>query len=168
MGDNVYADAAEIPNTLDRQLHKLSLQPGFSALKQNSKFHITWNDHDYGQNNAGKEYRLKENSKGIHRRFWDLESQISADQDSVYYSEIEPQANGQKIQFIMLDVRFNRDKPGKDGDTLGQDQWEWLELQLIKEADLRFVVSGYQILLDKSTKWEASLKLVSPVKVYLI
>ncbi len=110
----------------------------------------TWDDHDYDLNNAGKEYPLKEQSKAYFRQFWQLEEEIPEDRDGIYYSHyIEHQ--GKTVQFIMLDVRYNRDEPFSGGDVLGEKQWVWLEEELTKPADLRLVASGFQVLLGPDT-----------------
>lgn len=159
VGDNVYADTETDALHVMRQLQILEAKPGFKKLREQSKFMVTWDDHDFGLNNAGKDYALKEQTKQIHRTFWRLENEIPATQDGVYYAKIEQQPNGRKIQFIMLDGRYNRDKPGRKADALGENQWKWLEEQLKQEAYLRFILSGYQVLLHKPTRWEAWVKL---------
>lgn len=155
VGDNVYADTEDNPQHIEDQLKVLDTKPGYPELKANAKFFVTWDDHDYGLNNAGKEYPLKEASKQIHRKFWELEAEIPEDQDGVYYASIEKQPNGKTIQFILLDVRYNLDEPGRKADALGENQWKWLETQLQQPADLRFLVSGQQILINRPTRWEA-------------
>lgn len=160
VGDNVYADTESDPQHIQRQLEVLEAKPGFKELRANSKFMVTWDDHDYGLNDAGKEYIYKEESKQIHRKFWQLEEEIPADRDGVYYAVVEEQPNGRKIQFIMIDCRSNRDNPKMKGaDALGEKQWQWLEEQLKQGADLRFFVSGYQVLLKRTNRWEAWVKL---------
>lgn len=159
VGDNVYADTETDPQHIENQLNVLIGKPGFQELKQHSKFYVTWDDHDYGLNDAGKEYLYKEESKQIHRKFWELEEEIPADQDGVYYAHIEELPNGKIVQFIMIDCRSNRDNPRKrKADALGEAQWQWLEKQLQQEADLRFFVSGYQVLLRRVNRWEAWVK----------
>lgn len=159
VGDNVYADTETDPEHIQRQLEVLEGKEGFRELREQSQFIVTWDDHDYGLNNAGKEYIYKEESKQIHRKFWQLEEEIPTDRDGVYYAKLERLANGKVIQFIMLDSRFNRDKPKKRcADALGENQWSWLEAQLEQPADLRIVVSGYQVLLRKVNRWEAWVK----------
>jgi len=159
VGDNVYADTRTDAQHIQNQLDKLAAKPGFQTLRDSSEFLVTWDDHDFGLNNAGKNYPLKEESKQIHRKFWQLENEIPADHDGVYYAKLAKQPNGKIIQFIMLDGRYNRDNEGKKADALGEKQWAWLEAQLKKEADLRLIVSGYQLLLDCPTRWEAWAKL---------
>jgi alkaline phosphatase D len=74
------------------------------------------------------------------------------------------------VQIIMLDTRFFRSplkpktfvdgrfagyEPQVEGEILGNAQWNWLEQQLKKPADLRFVVSSIQLIPDdpQFEKW---------------
>jgi len=159
VGDNVYADTETDPQHILRQLEIMEAKPGFKELQSQSKFMVTWDDHDFGLNNAGNDYEFREESKQIHRKFWQLENEIPENQDGIYYAKIGQQQNGKKIQFIMIDGRYNRDKPGRKADALGENQWKWLEEQLKQPVDLRFIVSGYQVLLHTPTRWEAWVKL---------
>lgn len=158
IGDNVYADTEADPQHIQRQLEILENKDGYKKLRENSKFMVTWDDHDFGLNDSDKDYVFKEESKQIHRKFWRLENEIPSEQDGIYYSKLEKQPNGKIIQFIMLDGRYNKDKPGPNADALGENQWKWLEKQLKEKADLRFILSGYQVLLKKPTRWEAWIR----------
>jgi alkaline phosphatase D len=147
IGDNVYADSTDDIGYIRRCYETLAAKPGFAELRAKAPWIATWDDHDYGYNNAGKEYPLKTHTKALFREFWLLEDRLPADRDGVYYTETR-EIDGQVIQFILLDVRYNRDEPGTGGDVLGQKQWAWLENELAKPADLRLIISGFQILLD--------------------
>lgn len=159
IGDNVYADTKDNPQHIIDQLEILRGKEGFAALKDISSFVVTWDDHDYGLNNAGKEYSIKEKSKDIHRSFWELEAEIPSSQNGVYYAT-QFSFNGKTIQFIQLDGRFNRDKPGRNADALGENQWEFLAQALRQDdVDLRFISCGYQILINRPMRWEAMVRL---------
>jgi alkaline phosphatase D len=156
LGDNVYADTESDPQHIQNQLDKLAAKPGFQKLKAQTPFFVTWDDHDYGLNNAGTEYKFKYESKSIHRKFWELEEEVPAEREGVYYAAIETLANGKTIQFVMIDGRFNK---VKNKEALGEEQWTWLEKELKKPADIRFLVCGYQVLLPHMTRWESWAKL---------
>ena len=48
-----------------------------------------------------------------------------------------------QVKFILLDVRYFADRRADiDGDTLGEQQWAWLELQLKDKAQLTVIASG--------------------------
>lgn len=155
IGDNVYADTETDPQHILRQLQVLENKDGFKKLRETSKFMVTWDDHDFGLNDSDKDYVFKEESKQIHRKFWRLENDVPADRDGIYHARLEKLPNGKVIQFLMIDGRFNKDRPGPKADILGENQWKWLEEQLKQPADLRFFLSGMQVLLHKPTHWEA-------------
>lgn len=157
VGDNVYADTKDDPSHIERCYAMLESKPGFKELRDQSTFMAVWDDHDYGMNDDGKNYALKNQSHSIFRKFWRHEDRIPADRPGVYHAQSfgEP---GRRLQVIMLDGRFNREDPGDKADTLGEAQWAWLAEQLREPADLRFIVSGYQVLLDRETKFETWAK----------
>ena len=150
VGDNIYADAKEDPNIIKECYEMLAAKPGFKELRSLGQHMFAWDDHDFGDNNEGRFYKLKEASRKLFINFWGLESEIPAERQGVYYSKVFGGGNN-RLQVINLDVRFNRDDPGSGGDVLGETQWTWLAEQLKVPADLRLVVSGFQILLPKET-----------------
>lgn len=145
VGDNVYSDTSD-PEAMRVDYEQLAAQPYYDKLRRTGHHYATWDDHDYGKNNAGKEYEMKAESKTIFANFWGLE-EVLADREGVYHAHYHEHA-GHTVQFLMLDVRTHRDQPFVYGDMLGEAQWQWLEEELQKPADLRFVVSGSQLLLE--------------------
>jgi alkaline phosphatase D len=150
VGDNVYADTEDDPSVIDTSYAALAQKPAFRQLRRQTPTLATWDDHDYGWNNADKRYALKEESKAIFRRFWRLEDAIPAERDGIYHAETMA-VGAHRLQVILLDVRYNRDRPSPRGDLLGARQWAWLEAQLRQPADLRLIVSGTQLLLDAAS-----------------
>jgi alkaline phosphatase D len=134
--------------------------------------YATWDDHDYGRDNAGAEYEWKEASERLFLDFFDVpRSAPVRRRPGVYRSALlgEP---GRRIQLILLDTRYFRDPtlPGDDGScpgggyapnrdpeasVLGEDQWRWLEARLREAADLRILVSSIQVIPDRHCfeKW---------------
>lgn len=157
VGDNIYGDTRDNPRFLDSCYAALAAKPAFRMIKARYPYMATWDDHDFGLNNAGKEYALKAYSKEKFRRFWDLEAEIPEDRDGIYYAR-RFEVSGKQVQIILLDVRYNRDQPGESGDVLGEAQWSWLADQLRQPADLRLLVSGFQLLLDRESSSETWAK----------
>lgn len=159
IGDNIYADTQTDPSVIEESYAQLASFEAFQRLKEQTHFLVTWDDHDYGDNNETKHYHLKDESKQLFREFWELEELIPEDRDGIYYSETF-RVKGHDVQFIMLDVRYNLDEvdPLGEGDVLGENQWIWLEQQLKQPADLRFIASGMQILLNKENGSETWMK----------
>lgn len=150
IGDNVYADTETSPEFIEECYATLAAKPEFQNLRAAVPWVATWDDHDFGLNDAGGGYRFKRDSRNLFREFWRLTEEIPADRDGVYYAKTFA-THGKTLQIVLLDPRFNRDDPGPNADTLGDRQWEWLSEVLQEPADLRLVVSGYQVLLDAGT-----------------
>jgi alkaline phosphatase D len=117
----------------------------------------TWDDHDYGKNDAGKEYDRKEESRKAFVKFFG-----NPDQPDGVYSSQDFGPSGKCVRVICLDTRFNRDplpprgQSGGEGDILGETQWGWLEKELLKPgADLTVVASSIQLVADQHRfeKW---------------
>ena len=159
LGDNIYGDSRNM-KTLIKKYSKLGCKAEFRALNSQAHFLAVWDDHDYGENDAGKEYPMKEASKDIFLDFWS-EPQTSErwNHAGIYHSETHG-LEGQRVQFIMLDTRTFRDpllsnngpewkndyRPNYDSTAtfLGAEQWAWLETVLHEPADLRVVMSSNQ------------------------
>ncbi|MBE7440522.1 MAG: alkaline phosphatase family protein [Spirochaetales bacterium] len=135
MGDNVYADTIDM-GAMRRAYQRFGEVPGFKKLRQARPVIATWDDHDYGANDAGAEYPRKDEAQRIFLDFFH-EPQASARRNSPgvyasYYASpgspilsAEPGGRqselGPRIQIILLDTRYFRDalhaapdsRPGK-------------------------------------------------------
>ncbi len=177
LGDNIYGDTRDM-SVLAAKYQKFAAVEGFKTLRDNTPVIATWDDHDYGENDAGVEYPEKEKSKELFLNFWN-EPKGSArrrDDDGIYTSYTYGEA-GQRTQVILLDLRWNRtplthvsqaaakrrDQMGfgpylptrAEGATmLGEKQWAWLEGELKKPADLRIIGSSLQFI-STFPGWEA-------------
>lgn len=112
----------------------------------------TFDDHDYGVNNADRTFPFRNESQQL---FWDF-IQLSSDsparkQSGVYSSQTVHVSdhNGEFVyKVISLDTRSNKDPTGtSNGDFLGEEQWEWLWNELADTAvDLLLLASSIQVL----------------------
>ncbi len=159
LGDNIYGDTQNM-KTLKRKYTLLGCKPEFRDLNKTTHYLAVWDDHDYGANDAGKEYSKKEESKDIFLDFWS-EPQTSErwNHTGIYHTETYGPI-GKRVQFIMLDTRTFRDpllkadgkewkndyKPNYDSAVtfLGAQQWVWLENVIQQPANLRVVMSSNQ------------------------
>ena len=169
VGDNVYGDVRsgeeDLPELREAYADLAASEP-FAALRAETPVWAVWDDHDYGLNDAGGDWPLKWNSEKLFDYVWAIpETAPSRRRPGIYDSKIVG-PEGQRVQFIMLDTRFfrspllatdERDAPGKerylpDPDPaktmLGDAQWAWLEDELSKPADLRFIVSSIQVIAE--------------------
>ena len=177
-GDNVYADTAD-PQKLAASYLKLEQVPGFARLRENCPIIGTWDDHDYGKNDAGAEFAGKHASKKAFMDFFDTPANSPLRQRGGIYDAKIYGPEGQRVQVILLDTRWFRSplmkmdkaelkalrrETGKKlgpylpdtstGPTmLGDAQWRWLKGQLRKPAELRLIVSSIQFVPDDHT-WE--------------
>jgi alkaline phosphatase D len=126
----------------------------------------TWDDHDYGQNDAGGDFPHKEQAKALFLDFWQVaENDPRRAREGIYHSVIHG-PEGMRLQVILLDTRSfrspltptdQRDAPGKERylpnpdpakTMLGDAQWAWLRAQLLQPAELRLIVSSVQVLAE--------------------
>jgi len=166
LGDNVYGDT-DIYDSLMAIYQRMGQKPTFRNLKAHVPIIATWDDHYYGRNDAGRHFAFKHESKRAFMNFFDLNDSAQLKSHDGIYQVYYYTHQGKTIQVILLDVRSFRDnlKPysgekkcslrytykkyyspqtSPDSTMLGQQQWEWLELQLRKPADLRIIGSGSQ------------------------
>ena len=168
LGDNLYGDTDDM-SVLRSKYERLTEKPSYRNLAANTRILATWDDHDYGRNDAGKEYAHKEASKEIFLEFFgEPEDSSRRDHSGIYHAEYIEVA-GKTVQILLLDNRTFRDPVLRaDSDTqknkdsrffyrldyqphpqpgptlLGAAQWKWLEGELRKSADVRIIASGSQ------------------------
>jgi len=161
LGDNVYVDFINgkyvksnlEPKAFEQGYDRMAKSEGMATLKKLPKGHVmaTWDDHDYGLNDAGKNWDRKKEAKKAFMKFWGGEERS----DGVYSSrDFGP--DGKRVRVILLDTRFNRDDPGPTADVLGGAQWKWLEGELRRPgADLVVIGSSIQVLASQHRfeKW---------------
>jgi alkaline phosphatase D len=107
LGDNVYGDTRDMA-VLRARYAELAGQPGFSRLRATTPVAATWDDHDFGEDDAGADFPMKEESRQVFLDFW----QEPADsprhaRDGVYASYVFGPP-GRRVQVILLDLRYNR------------------------------------------------------------
>ena len=133
LGDNVYGDTRfgslrKMKSAYDKQKKVL---PDF--LNNISIFSI-WDDHDFGINDGGADYRFKRQAQELYLDFWEItKDDDRSNREGIYFSKNEIFFN-KKFKFIFLDTRFFRSKlKGKksnyieniepDATILGDAQW---------------------------------------------
>jgi alkaline phosphatase D len=167
LGDNIYGDTDNM-DTLRAKYQRLAAKPEYQALESATRILATWDDHDFGRNDAGKHYPFKAQSKEIFlEHFKEPANSTRRQHPGVYHTEYLKQGD-RVVQILLLDVRTFRsdllpyDKSAKlprdhyfytldykpqvspDSTLLGAEQWSWLEAELKKPADIRLVCSGSQ------------------------
>lgn len=107
LGDNIYGDTRDM-GVLRAKYAQLAAQPGFRKLCSRTPVLATWDDHDYGENDAGAEYPQKKQSQGIFCDFWgEPNDSLRRVRDGIYDAVVFS-AEGRRVQVILPDLRFNR------------------------------------------------------------
>ncbi len=125
LGDNIYADTRDM-SVLAAKYAELAAVPGFAKLRATTPLLAVWDDHDFGENDAGGEYPFKDESRRIFLDFWNEPAgSPRRDRNGIYGSWLfgEP---GRRVQVILPDLRYNRtaltplELGGVDHTTWGQ------------------------------------------------
>lgn len=161
LGDNVYGNTMN-PEVLRRKYDELKSSRFFRALRARAPILATWDDHDYGSDDAGGSWPAKVESQ---REFIDWieappESPLRH-REGIYDARVFGPP-GRRVQIVVLDTRYFRSRlrygsqepvpgggpyaPSLDPSKtmLGPAQWSWLEEQLLEPAELRIIASSIQ------------------------
>ncbi|MBC7821963.1 MAG: alkaline phosphatase family protein, partial [Planctomycetaceae bacterium] len=107
IGDNIYGDTEDM-TVLKQKWDLLGAQPGYQKLKQTCPVLATWDDHDYGANDAGAEYPKKRESQQLFQDFFGIPKDSPRRQrEGVYHAEIFGPP-GRRVQILLLDARYFR------------------------------------------------------------
>lgn len=158
LGDNIYGDSEDMSVMADKyRLQKFGAE--YTALRDSVPVIGIWDDHDYGVNDGGKEYPMRDSSRALMLDFLDVPAQAPVRHRQGAYQAYTFGPKGKRTKIILLDTRYFRDKlekstepgkryqPNESGTILGQAQWDWLEDQLSdSEAQVHIIGSSIQIL----------------------
>lgn len=159
-GDIVYADTDNRKKLKEMYLEQDNVE-GYALLKTQIPIIATWDDHDYGLNDGGVEFKGKTWSQQEFLDFMDvpLDSRRRT-QEGIFASHDYTLPEG-SIKVIVLDTRYFRtaltpDRETKkkykpniygQGTVLGLAQWAWLQNELkFSKADFNIIVSSIQFL----------------------
>ncbi|QTN32448.1 alkaline phosphatase family protein [Akkermansiaceae bacterium] len=148
LGDNIYADTLDQPARFDELYGRLGANPRFQKLSDTCPQLAIWDDHDYGADNSGMTYPLKEPSKLAFGKFWRVPEKSAFWHREGIYRAVEYGSAGQRVQVILLDGRWHLDQanPAEKGSYLGEAQWAWLGEVLERPAKVRVICSGVQVI----------------------
>lgn len=154
LGDNIYGDTEDM-RVLEAKYGKLSCKPEFLNLISSCQVLATWDDHDYGVNDGGKEYPKKEESKNIFLNFWNEPAVSERRNHAGIYTSYSFGDSAHRVQVLLLDLRtFRTELKEQNGSyipnydslatIMGSEQWQWLKAELQKPARLRVIGSSTQ------------------------
>jgi len=155
LGDNTYtreADFSSASGIRYRYLHTRSDASLQKFLSRQNNYAI-WDDHDFGENDANKNFELKDISKECFVNYWGNKT-YGENSKGIYYSFKQSDA-----EFFMLDDRTFRDEselieekyPNKT--QLGEVQLSWLKNKLKHSSSVfKFIAVGGQFLNTETNK----------------
>lgn len=155
LGDNLYPDRDNLPSLKEAYAELARLEP-LRRLMAKVPVSAVWDDHDFGADNSDSRLPYREESQQLFRGFWQQE--YATQSDGIYSSRMF-EHQGRKIHLILPDLRFHRTPYDPirslghgtpvhelEPRLLGTAQWEWLESELEKPADLKIIGSSIQVL----------------------
>ena len=160
LGDNVYGDSPSYK--LEKMARSYNKQKNnFPSWLNEIEILKIWDDHDYGKNDGGSEYQLREEAQDLFLEFWNIPANdIRHSRDGIYF-DLFKKFDDLNIHIIGLDTRYFRselkteliglkkhykENISKDATVLGQAQWEWLEDLFQQDADLVILLTSIQLL----------------------
>ncbi|MBL4800774.1 MAG: alkaline phosphatase family protein [Emcibacter sp.] len=176
LGDNIYGDTRDM-TILKAKYDKQA--KNYARIRQESDVMAIWDDHDFGENDAGKHYPFRDPSKALFFDFWNEpeDSPRRRPDDGIYTSRLYGPED-RRVHIILPDLRYNRDnlrtvttkRHAKERDLaglgpylpiadesqtmLGNAQWQWLEQQMQIPAKIKIIGSSLQFLASQPG-WEA-------------
>jgi alkaline phosphatase D len=161
LGDNWYAREVDFNSAwgLNYRASHDRAQPVLQKFMAQMPHYAIWDDHDYGPNDAGASYILKNESREIFKNYWANPS-CGEDGKGIYtklsYSDVD---------FFLTDDRFFRSeeelpdsidgKPNKEKHYFGPKQMEWLSNALLfSKATFKIIVTGSQVI-NPMNKYES-------------
>lgn len=161
LGDNIYGDSEDtaVLRTKYRVQKSDSL---YTKLRNACPIIGTWDDHDYGVNDGGKEFPMKVESQNLLLDFLDVPiNDKRRNREGVYFVHTI-EKDGVSVKFYVFDTRFFRDSllrvegriiPNTNGQILGDEQWQWFLEELQKPAKINILCSSIQVLPEEHV-WE--------------
>jgi alkaline phosphatase D len=153
MGDNWYTREVDFYDTWglwNRASHDRSVPVLQNFLKSTSHYAM-WDDHDFGPNDMGKNYILKNTSRNVFTNYW-LNTTYGMKGEGIYsmisYADVD---------IFMMDDRWWRSadnmkdsidgKPNAEKQMWGKEQMDWLKNSLLySRAPFKIIANGSQVL----------------------
>ena len=159
LGDNIYGDIPSGKLNKMREAYKLQAKMIPSWLfKKNVE--MIWDDHDFGENDGGSSYPLKQEAQKLYLDFWKIPNDDIRHQRNGIYANKIIYIDNFIINLILLDTRYFRSDLKKtkglkpvylkneelNATILGDKQWSWLMEVMKIKSDLTIVATSIQLL----------------------
>ncbi|MFN5268123.1 MAG: alkaline phosphatase D family protein [Burkholderiales bacterium] len=155
LGDNIYLRETDWHSAvgIDNRYKKSRALPALQALLRTGQHWATWDDHDFGPNDANSSYPLADESRALFKRYWANRSYGSSQLPG-----IQTVMSLHDVDVFMLDNRSFRDDAFKgrpaERRQFGDEQMRWLRNALANSrAPIKIIASGGQFL-NEINPWE--------------
>lgn len=163
LGDNIYADTKNM-RVMREKYGMLSCKKEFRQLLEATHVIATWDDHDYGRDDAGMEYPMKKESKAMFLEFWNEPKNSDRYKHEGVYTSYYYGDTAHRVQIILLDLRYFRTAMlGKEDHYIANNdpkaammdstEWTWLHSELLKPARIRIIGSSTEFAAEQNG-WE--------------
>ena len=153
LGDNWYTREVDYFDEWGMwyRAHRDRSSPVLQPLLKSTSHYAIWDDHDYGPNDVGGQYMLKETSREVFSKYW-LNTTYGRNGQGVYsmmtYGDVD---------LFMMDDRWWRSpdalpdsvngQPNAAKRMWGADQLDWLKASLLySRAPFKIIANGSQVL----------------------
>lgn len=159
-GDVIYTDEEDMA-VMKQDYQKQKRNPEYADFIKNVEVIGTWDDHDYGLNDGGKENSKKVEAQTLFLDFIDTDKTDKRRANEGVYFAKDYVIDNKIIKIIILDTRYFRTSLTSDdltrkryksnvygeGSMLGKTQWEWLANELQNSTvSFNIIVSSIQFL----------------------
>lgn len=158
LGDNIYGDSEDM-SVMKAKYMRQKYAPEYVAFRKQLPIIGTWDDHDFGVNDGGKEFGKRAESQELMLDFLDVPQDAPVRTQAGVYQSYTFGPKGKEVKIILLDSRYHRDAtvdnpdpksrylPNETGTILGEAQWQWLEQELrSSEAQVHIIANGIQVI----------------------
>lgn len=154
-GDNIYGDSKDA-SVIAAHYKTQSELPAYKLFNDTIPIIGTWDDHDYGWNNASKEYPIKAQTRDLALDFMQVPAEDLRRQREGLYGAYDFGPDGQRVKVVLLDGRyFATGKKAEDPELIGEAQRAWLAKELAEStAQIHLLVSGIQVISEEHN-WES-------------
>lgn len=147
LGDNVYLREVDwwSPEGIGHRYAHSRRQSDLQPLLAAAAHYATWDDHDYGPNDADRSFVLKDDALATFQRYWPAPSYGVGGVPGVF-----TQFQWADVDFFLLDDRYHRapnEAPPEDEMILGPTQVQWLlDALTTSQAPFKVIAVGGQFL----------------------
>ena len=153
LGDNWYTREADYFTSwgLNYRAHRDMSLPVLQKFMSSMPQYAIWDDHDYGPDDEGKSFILKEESRQVFKNYW-CNPSYGEDGQGIY-----TKINYGDVEIFMTDDRYFRSedgtldsingKPNRDKTFFGRRQMDWLKNSLVySRSTFKIIAIGSQVL----------------------